>query len=303
MRYLERPGETVFPRSPLSFPPYQHGFSFGALENWLGALQVIPISAMEWQCNARWKLQPRILPDSVYFLFHNGHGRCQIGDQHYILNSGDLLLIPRGATHSIEQDRGVEFHLSAVHFHAQISGGINLIELLGFPFHIRRSRQSHLLGELTRQMVREHALQAPGHTRVLEAGISQVLFHLIRHYGKEFRPVHRTDNFHELRRLLPAFDYLEQNIGDNKIRICDLAKKVFVSEVQFRKLFRRITGMSPVRFIQSRRIDRACRLFRSADLSVEQVAAEVGFSDPSFFARIFKIWTHATPGQYRAGPL
>jgi len=45
-----------------------------------------------------------------------------------------------------------------------------------------------------------------------------------------------------------------------------------------RKLFRRVTGMSPARFVQRRRLERACALLRLSDMKIEEVAERCGFS-------------------------
>ena len=37
-----------------------------------------------------------------------------------------------------------------------------------------------------------------------------------------------------------------------------------------------------------------------ADLSINAVASQLGFTDPSAFHRSFKKWTGQTPGEYRA---
>jgi len=70
--------------------------------------------------------------------------------------------------------------------------------------------------------------------------------------------------------------------------------------VQFRKLFKRVTGLNPVRFIQRRRVERACVMLRTTTLSIEQIAEACGFSDPPFFFRIFRLWTGTSPNQYRS---
>jgi AraC-like DNA-binding protein len=43
-----------------------------------------------------------------------------------------------------------------------------------------------------------------------------------------------------------------------------------------------------------------CDLSPGADLSLQQIAEQLGFSEPSAFHRAFKKWTGLTPGAYRA---
>jgi len=42
------------------------------------------------------------------------------------------------------------------------------------------------------------------------------------------------------------------------------------------------------------------RLLRDADLTIEEIAARLGFSDAATFSRAFKQWTHSTPGDFRS---
>ena len=48
------------------------------------------------------------------------------------------------------------------------------------------------------------------------------------------------------------------------------------------------------------RCEAACLCLNRQDLSINEVALQMGFTDPSAFHRSFKKWTGQTPGQYRA---
>jgi AraC-like DNA-binding protein len=297
---LVRSSSAATARKAASFPTFTDALNLAGLENWLEALHITPISATEWQCSENWVLEPRILRDSMFFVFHNGFGWGRVEDRKFDIRSGDMMLIPQGSSHEVEQGAGVAFNLSAVHFHAHVFGGINILDLLGFPVHVRPlGGRDDILLESTRKLNREFATKAPGYLQSAAALLMQIILHVLRYHGSSFTPPYHSEKVNEVRRLLPAFDHIERNLGDGSVRVGDLARKVFVSEVQFRKLFRRVASMSPVRFIQSRRIDRACHLLRESGLSIDQVAQAVGFADASFFCRVFKSWTQATPAQYR----
>jgi AraC-like DNA-binding protein len=293
-------GNTAATRNPESFARFPDPLAAPALEHYWPALQVAPISSIEWRCAPAWSLGPRIVPDTMYFYIHGGRAKGSVEDTHFELQRGDLMLIPKGASHTMIQEKGHPVHLSATHFHAHVFGGVNLIDLLGFPAHIRlKPRRDDIVTHAAEALDREFALKAPGFRQAAAAWLTTLLLHIARHFGSDFRPPYSSDRSQELRRLLPAFDYLERNLADGEVAVGNLARTVFVSEVQFRKLFRRVTGMSPARYIQSRRVERACRLLRESDVSVEQAALAAGFSDSAFFCRVFKAWTHATPSEYR----
>ena len=298
------PSDTCATRIPATFPRFPHALKLNALESYWDALELIPVSSVEWRCTPSWTLGPRVVPDSMFFYIHNGEGSGSVEDQQFELQPGDFMLIPKGASHIAGQARGQTFHLTATHFYANVFGGANLLDLIGFPVHVRTDpRRDAELIRLVGENDREFGVKASGYRKAVAANLLRMLMHIVRNFGAQFKPPYASDRSQELRRLLPAFDCLERNLTDGAISIGDLARTVHVSEVQFRKLFRRVTGSSPARYIQSRRIERACRMLRESDASIEEAALAAGFSDSAFFCRVFKIWTHTTPTEYRKSAL
>ena len=49
------------------------------------------------------------------------------------------------------------------------------------------------------------------------------------------------------------------------------------------------------------RSEAACLALDRPELSIQEVALQLGFTDPSAFHRAFRKWSGQTPGQYRAG--
>jgi AraC-like DNA-binding protein len=208
------------------------------------------------------------------------------------------MLIPQGARHMVGQDAGERSHIFAIHFYANIVGGINLLDLLGFPAYFPGLPDAPYQ-MASHRLAREFAVAAPGWVTAMATDILRVLFYLIRRHGSSMRLPQGTTGRPELLRLLPALEMIEQMISDHELSVGDLAAQVCLSESQFRKLFRRVTGMGPVQFIQSQRIKRACALLRTSDLSVGRITELCGFNDQSFFVRIFKAHTNTSPSHYR----
>jgi AraC family transcriptional regulator len=59
------------------------------------------------------------------------------------------------------------------------------------------------------------------------------------------------------------------------------------------------TGLPPHEHVLGRRVERAKLLLQGGDLSLAEVAADVGFSDQSVFTHHFKRLVGVTPGQFR----
>jgi AraC-like DNA-binding protein len=98
--------------------------------------------------------------------------------------------------------------------------------------------------------------------------------------------------------LTEALKFLETNY-ESDIQITDLALKVFMSPQRFRKVFKDLTGMNPLDYINAIRINRAVDLLKDSRLSISEVAQQIGILDTNYFSRLFKIRTGCTPSEYR----
>lgn len=70
-------------------------------------------------------------------------------------------------------------------------------------------------------------------------------------------------------------------------------------ERTFKRRFMQATGMSPLEYVHHVRLEEAKHLLETGDGPVESVAAEVGYSDSSFFGRLFRRKVGLTPAHYR----
>jgi signal transduction histidine kinase/DNA-binding response OmpR family regulator/ligand-binding sensor domain-containing protein len=92
---------------------------------------------------------------------------------------------------------------------------------------------------------------------------------------------------------------IEANLSDHSFSIEHLCKAIHLSQRQLQRKLEALTGLSPNQFIRSIRLNQAKILLRNPDLSVTAVAYDCGFSDPSYFARVFKQEFDRTPLEWR----
>jgi AraC-like DNA-binding protein len=105
----------------------------------------------------------------------------------------------------------------------------------------------------------------------------------------------------EYSELSAALDFMYESFS-SVLRIGDLAKRAGLSPHQFDLRVRRLMHMSPMQLLQKIRIDEAARLLAATDLSLAQIAAEVGYCDQSALNRQFRALVGLTPGQFRHNP-
>ncbi len=80
-----------------------------------------------------------------------------------------------------------------------------------------------------------------------------------------------------------------------------MTRQTPMSPSYFRKLFRAQVGLSPQAFLTRRRLQQARYLLRTAELSVKDVADQVGYDDPLYFSRAYaRFWGRPPSGDQTA---
>lgn len=72
-----------------------------------------------------------------------------------------------------------------------------------------------------------------------------------------------------------------------------------LAERSFNRRFVKVTGLTPMSYVHTLRLEEAKQMLETADCPVEEIAAEVGYEDASFFRRLFRRKVGITPSAYR----
>ena len=86
---------------------------------------------------------------------------------------------------------------------------------------------------------------------------------------------------------------------DRPCEIAELAALVHLSPTYFRMLFCREIGVSPRKFLENSRIERAKKLLLTENQPLAELALELGFSTQSHFGEVFRSAVGMTPARYR----
>lgn len=79
----------------------------------------------------------------------------------------------------------------------------------------------------------------------------------------------------------------------------ELAKMAKMSEPNFYRSFHTATGSSPIAWLRRHRVNQAKRRLVETRDSIKQIAEQVGYSDPFYFSRDFKLACGVSPKHYR----
>ena len=102
--------------------------------------------------------------------------------------------------------------------------------------------------------------------------------------------------------LHPAIKYISENYFDGNITNTSLAELCGISTVYFRKTFKSVYGISPIKYLHDFRIKKAKAILLSDYESIEQVALSVGYNSIYHFSKMFKTYTGTNPSEYGNSP-
>ncbi len=98
--------------------------------------------------------------------------------------------------------------------------------------------------------------------------------------------------------VLQAMDYFSEHFCE-PLSIQAYAAALGLNNNYFSKLFKAETGITPLRYLNRLRFEKAQDLLAHSALSVDEIAGQVGIADTLYFSRAFKQYTGVSPTSYR----
>lgn len=96
-----------------------------------------------------------------------------------------------------------------------------------------------------------------------------------------------------------AITYIRENC-EKDITLDEISDMVKMSKFYFSSEFKKVTGYAFITFLNSSRCEKAKHLLTTTDLPISDIGKECGFSDPSYFTRIFTKQFGYSPSAYRS---
>lgn len=143
-------------------------------------------------------------------------------------------------------------------------------------------------------------LRAPPHpaqayiAQALSHALAAHLVHRFNSAGVRLQPVPGGLQPRALQRIE---DYVHAHL-DQSISLDTLANLANVSRFHFARMFRDGAGVSAMAYVEEIRMKRAQELIAATELPLSQVAARVGYQDPSYFTKRFRLCFGCTPSDY-----
>ena len=127
--------------------------------------------------------------------------------------------------------------------------------------------------------------------------LSEIFIELQRHYaGTLFRKV--ACGAEKTERINAVLLYLHTNYM-RKLTSADIEREVSYNFDYLNQLFSKYLHISIFKMLENIRMEEAKHILQTRSLSITEIAGEVGYSDETYFAKVFKKRTGYTPSEYR----
>jgi AraC family transcriptional regulator len=102
------------------------------------------------------------------------------------------------------------------------------------------------------------------------------------------------------RKVTRVMDYIDSNLSTD-LSLDDLAPVAALSRYHFIRAFKATTGLTPHKFLLSRRMNEAARLLVETNLPLDRIARQVGYTNGHYFRRTFAQHFGCPPSDIRKG--
>jgi len=102
----------------------------------------------------------------------------------------------------------------------------------------------------------------------------------------------------EYQKLQPVLQYMREHYAE-KISISQLSSLIHVCDDRLIRLFKQVTGETPVAYLTNLRMEACLRLLSSTEDSIASIAEQTGFGSDTYMTRVFRQRLDTTPGKYR----
>jgi len=259
------------------------------VEDILGTLKIKVHWAAHGELNTGWNY-----PDVNDFFGRiyctkSGKGFMTHHNKKFALESGKMHLIP-----PYSHMKGWcpdKMHQYWIHFNAEVLTGVELFDIMPPSYEIKLSDQTTVLKTIEKLI---NIFKSTDTVKQFEA--DAIVRSFILRFIKDSKI--NQEKMNTVIRFKPALSYIEDNLA-GPIEMKTIASLSGLHPTYFSNLFCKYMKIPPLKYINSRRIEKAKALLFVTEESIEQIAEKTGMDDQFYFSRLFKKLTGVSPLQYR----
>jgi AraC-like DNA-binding protein/mannose-6-phosphate isomerase-like protein (cupin superfamily) len=241
-----------------------------------------------------------------------GRGTYYIGDRVYPIKQGDILLINNIEKHVLSVEGPASLTNLVIHFEPRLiwSQTDNSFDSRYLQVFYNRSRDfsnqleagnpdTARISRLFVEMEEEFNRKQHGYELMVKVQLLNILVLLSRCYPCTYDNSDNKQNMkYGLDTINKVLDYIDSHI-DRPIGLEELARIAHMNPSYFSTFFKKYNGINPLKYIRSKRIEKALEYLKFSDKTITEIAGLCGFNNMTSFYNCFREITCSSPSVYR----
>ncbi|MFF2092487.1 helix-turn-helix domain-containing protein [Paenibacillus sp. NPDC058174] len=236
----------------------------------------------------------------------SGSGAEWVNGEKHVMKPGTFTFVLPYQVHQLFTDPGEPLMLYNCMFSmdllmepAKEDGLLGLIAAFELPSFIQLSgeQDTRMLG-LIEELFREYGGSEPWRSTMLQVKLKEILIAFDRLRLATAAPAAMPIMQTQRKNVWPIISYIHANYQDD-LTLSDLSAAFAMSVSRISEVIKETTGQNFVHLLHDLRLRHACGLLVSTDMSVAEIALEVGYGSYKTFSRIFHEKKGVVPKDYR----
>lgn len=244
-------------------------------------------------------------------IVHSGSGILKFYDHSLHFKAGDITVIPRNVSHTTSSTPGTHSHWSYLFldpkelFHNFLHNNwtyhdLSRYYLKGYKYLLAQNEYPHIYS-LVNRIIQELLEEKSNYQLSVRGLLLAVYIDICRIQSIQNESIQNSSRCSipdNALLLAPVLDYVEDNYM-MPLHINQLSDLCHWSPTHFRRIFRNTIGISPLEFINNKRILKSCNLLCTTQESILSISEMVGFRSLSSYNRCFTKIMNMSPREYR----
>jgi AraC-like DNA-binding protein len=246
-------------------------------------------------------------------LKRNFNARIKYGQQQYDFDEGVMFFISPGQVFGIEVDKDTTVNRSGwlllVHpdflWNTQLAKTIKQYGYFDYSVHealFLSDKEETTIINIMQNIAQEYHSNIDKFSQdVIIAQLELLLTYAERFYHRQFitRKITNHKILDRMEEILAEYFNGEALLKKGLPTVQYIAEKLHVSSTYLSALLKALTGLSTQQHIHEKLIEKAKEKLSTSDLSVSEIAYELGFEHPQSFSKLFKTKTNLSPLEFR----
>ena len=243
-----------------------------------------------------------------FVFIESGTAFVSVGDKNFILESGDIILIPPSQFHLVKSADG----LPVTYIYSALSTTSDIVKKLLYKPIRANANYNYLAMALENaecilsnisvdsnadSTLKEVYTNKFNHTMQITYTCLE-LFLLLLSSNIEIPTVKESHKQTRHANITASVEeYLKERVKEN-ISLQETAQHFGYSVSNIQKIFKAVTGQSIIVYFNKLKLEEAKRLIVENGMTFSQISSYLSFSNPNYFSRIFKTTVGMTPTEY-----